>query len=340
VVDVALVLTFGPGDAARCRFAVSPLQETMSAVMVLMDRRRQGWYLPWLREVRPALARLDLGLLSVAAPANGHGPDFLWPSPGTARTTVEEDLDRVRATDPRIVAAELAEHARRLDPRTVPADLYRALVEDPARTRDRLVEQQRLAWQALVAPLWERILILHDADITHRARQLADGGLEGLLANLHPRAVWDGAALRLTGPAPGTVDLRGRGLVLVPTAFGWPDLGIGPTDDTSTASPALAYPMLGVGRLWESTARSPALARLLGPTRASVLAETNIPSSTTTLARRMRLAPATVSEHLAVLRDAGLVVARRRGRELRYQQTELASALLRSDAGEPAGFPD
>ncbi len=325
------MLTFGPSDAARCRFAVSPLQETMSALLVLKDRRRHGWYLSWLREVRPAVARLDLDLLDVAAPAHGHGPDFLWPSPGTARTTIEEDLDEVRATDPQTVAVELAEHARRLDPQTVPADLYRALVKDPARTRDRLVEQQRLAWQTLVAPLWDRILSLYETDIAHRARQLADAGLEVLLANLHPRAGWDGDALRLTGLPPRTVDLRGRGLILVPTAFGWPNLGIGPTDDTATVSPALAYPMLGVGRLWESTARPAALARLLGPTRASVLAETITPTSTTNLARRLRMAPATISEHLTVLRDAGLVVAQRRGRELRYQQTRLAAGLLRSD---------
>jgi DNA-binding transcriptional ArsR family regulator len=42
------------------------------------------------------------------------------------------------------------------------------------------------------------------------------------------------------------------------------------------------------------------------------------------------LAPATVSEHLAVLREAGLVTAERRGREVRYRQTPLAAALLQS----------
>jgi DNA-binding transcriptional ArsR family regulator len=305
----------------------------MSTLLVLTDPGRHCWYLPWLRDIQHVVAELDLGLLSIAAPVHGLGPDFLWPSPTSPLTTIEDDLAQVRATDPSIVAAELAEQARRLDPRTVPADLYRALTGDPIEARDLLVAQQRLAWQTLVAPLWDRMRGMLDADITTRARQLADGGLEGLFANLHPRATWKSDALHLTGLRRGTVDLRGRGLVLVPTAFGWPNLGIGPTDDVAVAPPALSYPMLGAARLWEPSTRPPAIARLLGAGRAFVLAETLIPSTTGSLAQRVDLAPATVSQHLAVLRDAGLVTAERRGREVLYRQTPLAAALLHSGPG-------
>ncbi|MFL6141473.1 MAG: DUF5937 family protein [Labedaea sp.] len=327
---MTLVLRFGPDDAARCRFAISPLQETMLTLLVLNDPGRHCWYLPWLRDVQPVVAGLDLSLLRLAAPVHGHGPDFLWPSPTGPLTTIEDDLARVRATDPGIVAAALAGHARRLDPRDVPANLYRALTGDPVEARDTLVAQQRLAWQALVEPLWDRIRGMLDADITTRARQLADGGLEGLFANLHPRATWAGDALHLTGLRAGVVDLRGRGLILLPAAFGWPNLGIGPTDGTSVTPPVLAYPMFGTARLWHPSPRPPALARLLGAGRAFVLAETLIPSTTTGLAQRVDLALATVSQHLTVLREAGLVIAERRGREVLYRQTPLAAALLHS----------
>jgi DNA-binding transcriptional ArsR family regulator len=87
--------------------------------------------------------------------------------------------------------------------------------------------------------------------------------------------------------------------------------------------------MLGAARLWEPVAGPPAVARLLGTGRASVLVETAVPGTTGGLARRVGLAPATVSEHLAVLRDAGLVVSTRRGHEVLHQQTPLAAALLR-----------
>ena len=328
---MTLVLRFGRGDASRCRLAVSPLQETMSAFLVLKSPGRHGWYLTWLREVQDVVAGLDLGLLGAAMPSNGTGPDFLWPSPTGPLTTIEDDLAQVQATDPGIVAAELAEQARRLDPRTVPDSLYRTLIGDPLTARDTLVSQQRLVWHALVAPLWERMRGLLDADITIRSRQLADGGLEGLFADLHQRAAWKNDELHLTGLPQGVVDLRGRGLILVPTAFGWPNLGIGPTDNTSLTPPALVYPMLGAARLWEPATQSPAVARLLGAGRASVLAETFIPSTTSSLAQRVNLARATVSQHLSVLRDAGLVTANRRGREVLYRQTPLAAALLRTD---------
>jgi DNA-binding transcriptional ArsR family regulator len=332
---MTLVLRFGRGDAARCRFAVSPLQETMTALLLLTNPARHGWYGGWLREVQHVVAGLDLSLLSMAAPSHGYGPDFLWPSPTGPLTTIEDDLARVQATDPRVVAAELAEQARRLDARAVPVDLCRALTGDPVATRDLLVSQQRLAWQALVAPLWDRMRGLLDADITTRSRRLADGGLEGLFADLHKRAKWRDDELHLTGFRPGTVDLRGRGLVLVPTAFGWPNLGIGPTDEASTTPPALVYPMLGAARLWEPAAQPPAIVRLLGAGRASVLAETLTPSTTSSVAQRVHLARATVSQHLAVLRDAGLVTAKRRGREVLYSQTPLAAALLRPAAQTP-----
>ena len=129
----------------------------MSALLVLNDPGRRGWYVPWLRDIQHIVAELDLGLLSVAAPVHGPGPDFLWPSPTSPLTTIEDDLARVQATDPDVVAAELAERARRLDPRSLPADLYRVLIGDPAAARDMLVAQQRLAWRTLIAPLWDRM---------------------------------------------------------------------------------------------------------------------------------------------------------------------------------------
>jgi DNA-binding transcriptional ArsR family regulator len=38
-----------------------------------------------------------------------------------------------------------------------------------------------------------------------------------------------------------------------------------------------------------------------------------------------------VSVHLAVLRDAGLAVAARRGREVRYARTDLGTAIVELD---------
>jgi DNA-binding transcriptional ArsR family regulator len=47
------------------------------------------------------------------------------------------------------------------------------------------------------------------------------------------------------------------------------------------------------------------------------------------LVERHQLAPATVSEHLKVLRAAGLVVGERHRHEIRYRRTDIGSALTR-----------
>ncbi|MEO5878471.1 MAG: winged helix-turn-helix domain-containing protein, partial [Streptosporangiaceae bacterium] len=89
------------------------------------------------------------------------------------------------------------------------------------------------------------------------------------------------------------------------------------------------YPARGVAAVWRgSRVRHDALARLLGATRAELLAALSDPASTTSLARRHGLSPSTVSAHLTVLRDTGLIVAQRHKRQVLYERTPLGEALL------------
>ena len=65
-----------------------------------------------------------------------------------------------------------------------------------------------------------------------------------------------------------------------------------------------------------------------GQERAAVLAGLNDPASTTDLARRQDLAPSTVSAHLAVLREAGLLASRRQGLHVLYGRTPLGDSVV------------
>ena len=112
----------------------------------------------------------------------------------------------------------------------------------------------------------------------------------------------------------------------MPSAFVWPKLAAitqGPWQ------PTLIYPARGVGTLWEpgGPAAPDTLAALLGGRRAAVLADLDAPRSTTELAQRLALPPASVSQHLAVLRDAGLVDANRVGRVVLYARTRRGDSL-------------
>jgi DNA-binding transcriptional ArsR family regulator len=108
--------------------------------------------------------------------------------------------------------------------------------------------------------------------------------------------------------------------------FAWPSLVV----DTSPQRPTLIYSPRGVGQVWDGSARSATqpVADLLGRSRAELLARLDFPLSTTQAARDLGLSAASVSEHLSVLRRAGLVTSRRSGRRVLYQRTALGTELL------------
>ncbi|WP_030811797.1 DUF5937 family protein [Streptomyces sp. NRRL S-337] len=323
-----LHLHFGADDLLRIRFAISPLCETHEAVRTLRRTDRHGYHAPWLRRIRTTLAGLDLTPLWLFMPASppGYTPDFLGRPPDTPTTGFDEELARLRATDPELARAEMAKSLAGT-PGAAESARGRAALADPARAVQQLADATERAWHALLAPDWPRLRALLEAEIAYRSRQLADGGLRRLFADLHPRLTWSGGTLtvRTRSDFLQTQDLDGRGVLLLPSVFAWPDVvsGFDPP-----WQPTVIYPARGIGGLWAEPAAGPALARLLGPKRAAVLTALDAPSSTTALARRLGLAPSSVSSHLSVLRAAGLLTSRRHGHEVLYEQTPLGLALL------------
>lgn len=180
-------------------------------------------------------------------------------------------------------------------------------------------------WTAAISPVEDRLRALYAADIAHRARSLASGGVHALLTGLHPDVVFTGDRLTVRKPVslnrPGT----GDGLVLVPCAFAWPRVLASTTCD---CLPTVVYPPRGVATLWTPAAPSDALADLLGRTRAAVLAAVDLPRSTKDLAVQLRVSTATVNEHLWVLHRAGLVARDRDGRRVLYRATDRGRGLV------------
>jgi DNA-binding transcriptional ArsR family regulator len=319
------VFVFGRDDPARTRFAVSPLWETMSALRVLLEPRPHAYHLPWLDAVRPDVDRLDLGPLLMLSPRSGWTPDFLSPVPPGPGTTIADQLAQVRATSPEQVAREVERSLTQRSGAPVPEAAWR-LLDDPAATRAKLADLLEQCWQLLIAPHWPRLRDLLDADLSFRIQTLADYGLERVLGDLHPEARWTGRAIVIDRAPAGRCQLRGVGLLLMPSVFVWPSL-VAVTDPP--ARPALVYPARGIAELWQParTRHSDALARLLGRTRAALLESLAEPASTHTLARRHGLAPSTVSEHLTALRHARLVTSRRHRHSVVYQRTPLGAEL-------------
>jgi DNA-binding transcriptional ArsR family regulator len=314
---------FGTDDLLRTRFAIAPLMDLVGATYVLRKPERYPEHRPWAEWARPRARELDMTLLDVATPASvDFYPVFLGPPPRAPRTTVEVELERVAATPPADVAAEIT----RAYPRGVPAE-GRMLVEDPARGLERLVREMQAFWDELLRPWWSRIAAVLETEIAWRARRLAAVGPGAAFAGLHGTVRWREEALYVepTTKAPADVDLAGRGLLLVPAAFTWPL--VWPRTDPPW-DPALVYSPPGMGVLWApDDAAAGALDQLLGRGRARVLLALGRPAATLDLARQLALSAGGVSQHLGVLRRAGLVTGRRDGRRVVYERTGKGDSL-------------
>jgi DNA-binding transcriptional ArsR family regulator len=124
------------------------------------------------------------------------------------------------------------------------------------------------------------------------------------------------------------IDPHGQGLSLMPSVFAWPDVFVNYEGGRPTT---LVYPARGIGELWTAPPEpSHALAGVLGATRARLLADLGQPATTTALAARHGLSPASVSAQLTRLRAAGLVSSRRSGKEVHYRRTSLADAMVQA----------
>ena len=176
---------------------------------------------------------------------------------------------------------------------------------------------------------WPRIRAFLDADIAYRARRLAAGGPAALFADLNTGVTWKRPELRVEIPRhEATIQLDGRGLLLVPSAFAATRPFV---SDRAPWLPALIYPARGIATLWQQADTAPAaLARLIGRTRAAILADLAAPRSTTELSDRLSLSPAATSHHLTTLRDAGLLSTCREGRSVLYVRTALGDTLAAS----------
>ncbi len=327
-------LAVGPDDLAQSRFAISPLWELVHAMRALGRRDgRGGPAQPWVDRARERFAALrrsaDVDAVLVLQP-DGYGVDFLLPASRSVATTVEDLLEVVRTTPLEQARREIA-RALALGPAPSPRVLAVLEREDVTAY---LADVLARAWDVLLAPDWPQLRAILERDVVHRAGRLARDGWAAALADVHPQVRYAGGSIEMPARVDeADVDLAGRGLLLVPSVFVWPHVAYG---FDPPWPPALIYPARGVAALWS---REPAgapggLARLLGPTRAAVLAALDEPATTTQLVAALHLSVGGVGDHLAALRDAGVVSRARTGRSVLYTRTSVGDALVAaSDPG-------
>jgi DNA-binding transcriptional ArsR family regulator len=329
-------------DLATSRFALSPLWELTSAMRRLAERTPAARRRRVIPALEPWLARTGARYLDLARAADieviraldgeDYGVDFLSPVPDAVSATIGDLLDQVRRTHPAQARREIAAVLRR---NPAPSPRVRAIL-DSDQIAAYAADALAVAWEALIAPDWPTLHALLERDVVYRAGQLAAQGWGAALADLSPYLHWrDGHIECANLSAELDTELGGRGLLLIPSVFVWPSVAVRLEPPWP---PAVIYPARGVAALWETPASRPPgqvqpLDRLLGRSRAAILLTLEDPASTTQLAAALGQSIGGLGGHLAVLREAGLVVRARSGRSVLYRRTPVGDAVIAAAAG-------
>lgn len=309
--------------AAGVRWAMSPVHEVVSLARLLTEPRRHPVFHPWLRRRRQRLTGLDLSALTVFMADGAYRPDFLDPTPPTSEPTFDDGLAALLAAPVEQVHSELVDATARLEPAA-----RRRLLDDPARTRADAAAAVRRLWRAAVEPEWPSMRQALRAELLDRAVQVNREGLRAVLPRLHPSVTSEGDTVTVESAVDVATDCP-DGLILVPSLFITDRVQCTTSDHWS---PAICYPATG-RYLWSAPATPRSLDRLLGATRARILAALTTPLQTTVVAHLVNVTSPTASEHLTVLRDAGLIDSSRAGRTVTHELTAAGRAVL--DAAPP-----
>jgi DNA-binding transcriptional ArsR family regulator len=328
----------------RVRFVASPLAELTAMLHVLAEPGHHPQYAGWAADVwaglRPELAeRL-------------REAEFLWRSsqadfliPARPRPTLAEELDDVdRIDDETYVTAALVTtcgsnrvhfpgtspltdttaRERALDVAQARGALQEAFAErllaDPAAVRARVRHTFEQCAEAFFDGAWAGVAVRLATDLRLKNELLRRQGIGAALASVSGAVALapDGDRIIVDKVQDKATTARGAGVTFIPSVFGRPHLvavhapGWHPVVQYPVAEPGPAEPV----SLETVTLRLEALAH---PVRLRLLRTlARGPHTTGELAHFWELSPPEVSRHLAVLRRAGLLTARRHGRYVRY----------------------
>jgi DNA-binding transcriptional ArsR family regulator len=319
---MAVRIHFTDDDLVQTRLAQAPdpMWEALLSMHMLQTDVASFALGGWRQAVRRRLTGPLSGLLRLAPPA-GYSADFLTPAAGAGG--LDAGVGALLSTPRRRLAQDLVELAR--GGRRLPS-WSGLLARGDLDAVKHLGRLHRQYFATALAPWWSRIRGRFDSERAAHSRYLADGDLGGLLNTLHPGLVWQRPVLEIKGLGfDRDVHLDGRGLLVLPSYFCWRT----PTLLKDPALPCVVvYPMPHETPLSDAPAVRP-LNALLGRTRAEILESVAARGVTTSeLAHRTGIAPATASHHLGILRKAGLLDTCRAGKSVLHTVTPLGQALL------------
>ncbi|MDQ0694455.1 DNA-binding transcriptional ArsR family regulator [Streptomyces sp. W4I9-2] len=326
---------FTVDDLARTRVTTTlgVAAETLDGIKRLREGGGTPAFQRWRASVGRELGgrlREQAGPLLALMPA--YGPQIDVASLAGDTTCIDEAVDNLLAA-PRVLTRLEVEY---LDVHPAHRAWARSLADGDREARLQLAGALRACHRAAIAPYWQQIRLDLATARAGYVCTMAESGVERLLETLcDPLVRWRPPVLEVRHPRDADIHLRGRGLIIAPTVFSSQQAEVLQNLVDQEQAPVLALPTAGEGTdgsahwLTEEAAER-SLDDLMGRTRAAALAAAADGCSTTELARRLGISPATASQHATVLRRAALITTRRDGKAVLHTTTHLGAALLAS----------
>jgi DNA-binding transcriptional ArsR family regulator len=359
-----------PSSAANWLAIVySPVIETIFSLHVLTKPRHHPLQHEWVRSSSRLPAELRRRIAEFAWAYDGYMPTLA--SPSGQYSSFDEELESLRALEEdqlrvellRPFALEFPRSPEMLDQPGI-RDLIlsraaasessadravRLALEDPRAVLGQLIEVLVEYWERAFEQEWGRLEPLLADTVTAAGRAFAAAGPYAFLSQVNPRLRADrGQGCLWIDKNPDAEEglLEGGHLVLVPSAYIWPHLGV----ELDEMLPSIVYPAPFM--TVEARPRIPPqellrVLRSLGDdTRLRALrliAER--PRSTQELAQLVRVSESALSKHLRLMAEAGILTTRRHGHYVLYQivpgrldaVSSSIAAYLASDPGSPPG---
>ncbi|OFE15695.1 hypothetical protein BA895_21920 [Humibacillus sp. DSM 29435] len=305
---------------SRVRWAPSPAYEAVGWLTLAAAGRRHPQLGDPGAAARYALRDPRVAVTAALMAGGLYGrymPDFVTPKPppdpgSRPGQPLQAQLDLIRATPVDKIEAQIAQLA------TGPREWTRL---DPQRLAAVVADGLATFWRIALADQWPWLQArLHQA-LDQQLLSVRDGGIGEVLAHLHPSVRWRQGCLEIDKPYAEDVILHHTELVLVPSVMTWPRLAVQVCDP---ADAMIAFPVDPTA----TRASPPHPHALLGRGRTRVLQAVSTGRSTTALSEELAMAASTVSHHLGVLLDTGMVTRIRQGHHVLYRRTPAADRLL------------
>jgi DNA-binding transcriptional ArsR family regulator len=302
-----------------------PMAETVLALGVATGRRRRAIGGGWSVSAARRVGRSERELAGLLHPRPHVTLDVFTLAGPTESWTA--GADRLLRADRSHVATEVRAISR------APHRLPGLADADPGALH-RLIQALAAVYRTLVEPSWPVFAELLEASRRRLEQALARDGIGAALAGLGHDVEWEGTTLVLPHAGLWTdrqihAPLEGRGLVLAPTLMAdrpVPYFPLDPTEPVMLLCPVASPAVPGI-----TTPQDRDVDRLVGRSRAAILrhlAAADTGRSTSEVGELVRLSAPTASEHLTVLRGAGLVRSTRHGKRMVHTVTPLGSRLL------------